>query len=197
MPRYRLGSVVVVAVFAALFMARSAMAADVNDIFNDYQKNGSINACKYSPGDLQRAGGQLPSDVEQYSPSFSDQLNQARGQQCGGGGSGQSVPAGAPVSGGGGGGGGAGGGASPGKVSAPPTPAASKRASLEDVPAPAVSTAAARSGTSAGKPDSLPVLILAIAALVFVVALVARRLSVRRSKKIGGPSRPHPAPSGR
>jgi hypothetical protein len=198
MLRYRLGSVVAIAVLAALLMAQAATAASINDIFNDYQKNGQINACKYSPSDLQRAGSQLPSDVEQYSPSFADQLNAARGQQCGGGGS-QSTSAGGPTSGGGGGGGGsggAGGGASAGKVTKPPAPPVAKPTSLANVPAPAVSTAAASSGTSAGRPDSLIVLLIAAAALVLIGALVARRLGFHPIQKIRGTGPPHPAPSG-
>jgi hypothetical protein len=196
MLRYRLGSVVAIALLAALLMAQAASAANVNDIFNDYQKNGQINACKYSPSDLQRAGSQLPSDVEQYSPSFADQLSAARGQQCGGGS--QSTSAGGPTSGGGAGGGGsggAGGGAGAGKVTKPPAPPAAKpTTSLANVPAPAVSTVAASSGTSAGRPDSLIVLLIAAAALVLVGALVARRLGFHPIQKIRGTGPPGPAP---
>jgi hypothetical protein len=196
MPRYRLGSVVATAVFAALLMAAPAMAASVNDIFNDYQKNGQINACKYSPSDLQRAGSQLPSDVEQYSPSFADQLNAARGRQCGSGGgssSGQSTSVGAPVS---GGGGGAGGGAGAGKVSAPPVPDKPARLTLGSVPAPQVNTAAASSSTSAGRPDSVIVLLIAAAGLVLIGALVARRLGFHPIQKIRGTGPPLPGASG-
>ncbi len=65
-------------VLAVLFVAPA-----VADPYDDYRRDGSVNPCNYSPGELQRSRDALPPDVIQYSPGLADQL--AAGQEgCGG-----------------------------------------------------------------------------------------------------------------
>lgn len=110
---------------------------------DDYRRNGSIDPCKYSDGQLKRGLGNLPPDVEQYAPGLADQLNQGR-QGCGGaapGGTetrqGEAVPGPASVGGSGGGGGSGGAGGAPkAELKAPPTPVVGTRLRLADIAAP-------------------------------------------------------------
>ena len=68
---------------AAVLLAQAATAAAQNPI-DDYRRNGTIDPCKYSDGQLRRGSGNLPPDVEQYAPGLADALNQGR-EGCGGG----------------------------------------------------------------------------------------------------------------
>ena len=68
---------------AAVLLATAATAAAQNPI-DDYRRNGTIDPCKYSDGQLRKGVGNLPPDVEQYAPGLADQLNAGR-QGCGGG----------------------------------------------------------------------------------------------------------------
>jgi hypothetical protein len=58
---------------ASLAIAAPASAQD-NKIFKDFQKNGQINPCNYSKGQLQRGLHDLPPDIQQYAPGLADQL---------------------------------------------------------------------------------------------------------------------------
>ena len=71
----------------AFLLAGTATAAAQNPI-DDYRRNGTIDPCKYSDGQLRRGSGNLPPDVEQYAPGLADALNQGR-EGCGGGRAGQ------------------------------------------------------------------------------------------------------------
>jgi hypothetical protein len=117
------------------------------DPISDYRRNGTINPCKYSDGQLKKGLGNLPPDVEQYAPGLADQLRQGR-EGCGGGGTStpqtQAVPApGNPTSGGGTtatGGGAAAVAARPkAKILDPPAPRASARTRLANISTPPVS----------------------------------------------------------
>jgi hypothetical protein len=70
-------------VFASLAFAPSAFAQ--GELLNDFQGDGQINPCAYSPGQLQNGLNNLPPDVQQYAPGFADQLRAALEAQCGGG----------------------------------------------------------------------------------------------------------------
>lgn len=156
---------------AAVLLAPAAPATAQNPI-DDYRRNGTIDPCKYSDGQLKRGVGNLPPDVEQYAPGLADQLNQGR-EGCGGsapGGTetrqGEAVPA--PAAGGNGGGGGGGAPGTPkAEVKAPPGPVVGTRLRLADISTPAVSS----------KPGQdvpgwvLPLLLVALA-LAVVTAVV-------------------------
>jgi hypothetical protein len=73
---------------AALAALAPAAHASVGSIYGDYTKDGSIDGCNYSPGDLNNAIGSIPTDVAQYDPRFKNALNDALGDNCGGGGGG-------------------------------------------------------------------------------------------------------------
>jgi len=127
---------------AAVLLVPVATATAQNPI-DDYRRNGAIDPCKYSDGQLRRGAGNLPPDVEQYAPGLADQLNQGR-EGCGGsapGGTetrqGEAVP-GPGAAGNGGGGGGSG--EQRAQVKAPPTPVVGTRLRLADFSTPAVSS---------------------------------------------------------
>ncbi|MGI8749343.1 MAG: hypothetical protein ACR2J6_02135 [Thermoleophilaceae bacterium] len=160
----------------ALFVAVAPASANPID---DYRRNGTIDPCKYSDGQLKKGRDNLPPDVEQYAPGLADQLSAGR-EGCGGSSPGgtnprqtQAVPApGAPTNGDGpGGSGGSGGATAAGgaaavggvNVPAPPAPTAAARRRLGDISTPPVS-ARVNDGTPAWVGWLLLVL-LALAAL--------------------------------
>jgi hypothetical protein len=148
------------------------------DPINDYRRNGTINPCRYSDGQLKKGLGNLPPDVEQYAPGLADQLRQGR-EGCGGGSTGtpqtQAVPApGSPTNGSGGTGGGpvgatgAAAAARPkAKILDPPAPKASARTRLANISTPPVSQHFNR-----GAPGWLAPLMLGLLALAALAALV-------------------------
>ena len=144
------------------------------DILNDFRRNGGINPCNYSDGQLRRGLQGLPPDIQQYAPGLADQLAGGR-EGCGGGGGGGGEPAGAaPAASGGGGGGPSGSGpaAAPEvKVPAPPAPAAKARGRLADIATPTVAAGA----TGADTPGWLAPLLacVALAAILFALARFA------------------------
>lgn len=171
---------------AAVLLAPAA-AAEAQNPIDDYRRNGTIDPCKYTDGQLKRGIGNLPPDVEQYAPGLADQLNQGRGG-CGGASPGGTETRQAEVipglaAGGNGGNGGNGGGDAPrAQVKAPPSPVAVDRIRLADISTPAVSA----------KPGQdvpgwvLPLLLLALvaAAVVAVVRLTGADTS-RLTRPLG------------
>jgi hypothetical protein len=71
------------ALLALLVAAPSALAQ--SQLYNDFQADGQINPCAYSPGQLQEGLNSLPPDLQQYAPGFADQLRGGLEAQCGGG----------------------------------------------------------------------------------------------------------------
>jgi hypothetical protein len=73
-----------VAAAATLFAAPAARADSVQNVFQEYQSTGSIDACKHSAGAL---GGGVGNDLEQYATDFVDALRSAQlaHGRCGGG----------------------------------------------------------------------------------------------------------------
>ena len=169
----RLVAAVIAAV--ALFVAVAPVSADPID---DYRRNGTIDPCKYSDGQLRKGRGNLPPDVEQYAPGLADALNQGR-EGCGSGGAPGSsdprqsevVPAPASTgSGGSGGGGPAAPKARKAQVLAPPSPTVDARRRLADISTPAVATQVDQDPPGWIAPLLLG--LLAVAALVALLRLV-------------------------
>jgi len=70
----------------SLSLAPAAMAQqDFRKLADDFRNDGAIDGCDYSEGQLRKADGQTPPDVEQYAPAFSDSLDAARQQRASGG----------------------------------------------------------------------------------------------------------------
>ena len=147
------------------------------DPINDYRRNGTINPCKYSDGQLKQGLGNLPPDVQQYAPGLADQLRQGR-EGCGGGSTGsgttqtQAVPGpGNPTNCGGGGSAGAVGTAAAArpraKILDPPAPKASARTRLADISTPPVSQ-----HFNKGAPGWLAPLMVGLLVLAALFALV-------------------------
>jgi hypothetical protein len=73
MPRRFVTAVVAAGLLAAL----PAPAMAQSKLFQDYRKDGIINPCAYSPGQLQQGLKDLPPDVQQYVPGLGDQLRRS------------------------------------------------------------------------------------------------------------------------
>jgi len=152
---------------AALALVAAAPAQAQNDLYNDFQSDGQIDACAYNPGQLQNGLNSLPPDLQQYAPGFADQLRAGLEAQCGGG----AVPApgeesGVPVPGGAGGGP-----PTTTRVNTPAAPKPSDRPVIGNVPAPGVSAI-----PDGNDPPGwlLPLLALAASLLALLIAAAAR-----------------------
>ena len=69
----------------ALALVAAPSAGAQSDLYNDFQADGQIDACAYSPGQLQNGLDNLPPDLQQYAPGFGDQLRAGLEASCGGG----------------------------------------------------------------------------------------------------------------
>jgi hypothetical protein len=58
----------------ALVAPAAPALAQQNQIYNDFKKNGQVNPCQYSKGQLQKGLKGLPPDIKQYAPGLADQL---------------------------------------------------------------------------------------------------------------------------
>ena len=161
----------ITATLAALAALSAPAPASAQDILNDFRRNGTINPCQYSDGQLRRGLQGLPPDIQQYAPGLADQLSGGReGCGAGGGGGGAQTAEGGPAAAGGAGGGGpAGPAAEPEvKISAPPTPKAKARNRLADIDTPTVTAATGGADT----PGWLAPLLAALALLGILFAVV-------------------------
>ncbi len=69
---------------AGLLLAPAgAQASSFSQLYQDYGSSGSIQACRYSAGDLRSTLGSIPPDVQAYDPGFGDAVNNALGSGCG------------------------------------------------------------------------------------------------------------------
>jgi hypothetical protein len=75
---------VAVAVAIALAFPAAASANDFQDVYREYKRTGTIKPCRFTDRQLASAEKQTPPDVEQYAPSFLDELQTARerGADC-------------------------------------------------------------------------------------------------------------------
>jgi hypothetical protein len=144
----------------------AAVPADAQQIFNDFRRNGTINPCNYSEGQLRQG---LPPDILQYAPGLADQLAAGRAG-CGGGGGGQptaavplpTAPGAPPPS------GPAAAAAIPIKIPAPPAPKAAARTKLANIETPTVPTRIAATEGSDVPGWLLPLLVcLSLVLLLF------------------------------
>jgi hypothetical protein len=137
----------------------AAVPADAQQVFNDFRRNGTINPCNYTDGQLRQGLNGLPPDVQQYAPGLADQLAAGR-EGCGGGG-GQPTAA-VPTP------------AAPGapptaptavpaapkiKIPAPPAPKATVRTKLANIATPTVPAKLATSESSGTPGWLLPLLV--------------------------------------
>jgi hypothetical protein len=71
---------------AALAFGLVALAAPASagfqEVFNDFKDDGTIDACRYTDGEL--AAVQVPPDIEQYAPDFLGALAAARERRASG-----------------------------------------------------------------------------------------------------------------
>ena len=148
----------------------AAVPASAQSVFNDFRRNGTINPCNYTDGQLRQGLQGLPPDIQQYAPGLADQLAAGR-EGCGGGGGGGGQPTAViPVPTGGGRAAPPSAPAAPKiKVPAPPAPKAKARARLADIETPDVTTAVA---TGAKTPDWLLPLLVGLSLGAVLVALV-------------------------
>ena len=78
------------AVAGAMLAIAPSAVADYQAIYQEYQQEGQIDACRHSAGSLDDARRRVPNDVEQYDPDFAAAINRALSERgrCAGGGSG-------------------------------------------------------------------------------------------------------------
>jgi uncharacterized membrane protein YphA (DoxX/SURF4 family) len=62
----------------ALALPATASANDFQNVYREYKRTGTIKPCRFSDKQLANAEKQTPPDVEQYAPSFLDELQNAR-----------------------------------------------------------------------------------------------------------------------
>jgi len=186
----------VLALCAATPAAATAAGA-FDTIFSEYQRTGSIDACKFTPKQLADAKRKVPNDIEQYAPDFSAALEAASEQRAAkrcaktaaAGASGNGAAGGGAAPGGGSGAAGAGGsaagampGAAPpaGAAPAPGTPGAPNVPGQTPSPAgtpkaaPAASDRAIQAAAARGRDDGVPLApLIALGALLLLALLVA------------------------
>ena len=179
------------AAIAAIALLVAVAPASAGPI-DDYRRDGTIDPCKYSDGQLKRGRNNLSPDVEQYAPGLADQLSSGR-EGCGGSSPGsanprrtQVVPAPGASSKGGGGRPGGGSSRPGGGSNGPAAPGAGGRAAQSNIPAPPAPTAAARrrladistppvsARINDGAPDWVKWLLLVLLALAALVAVLLR-----------------------
>jgi hypothetical protein len=158
-------------------LAAAAPAAAQNDLFNDFQGDGQIDPCAYSPGQLQNGLNNLPPDLQQYAPGFGDQLRAGLEAQCGGGGTTVTTPDGETVipvipS--------AGGGGPTAQFPKPPAPKPAARERLGNVAAPPVSIAPVGSDA----PEWITPLVAGILGLLLLALLAALRFSGHTGERL-------------
>jgi hypothetical protein len=78
----RLATMTLTALAALLFPASSG--ADFQTLYNDYRADGVIDGCTFSTADLSSGLTDIPADVREYDPGFSEAINAALEQAAGG-----------------------------------------------------------------------------------------------------------------
>ena len=185
MDRYGVGMVLIrplagAAVALALLLAAPAALAQ-SDLFQDFQGDGQIDPCAYSPDQLQNGLDNLPPDLQQYAPGFADQLRAGLEAQCGGTvapttESDEVVPTAAPPQ----------PPATTTKIPRPPAPKVSATADLlGEVPAPSATSLPAGSNP----PEGLLPLLLVGAMLLLLALVAAMRLSGLGADRVVAPLR--------
>jgi len=171
---------------AAAFVALAAPASanEFQTLYNDFKGDGTIDPCRYSSGQLQQGASQIPPDIEQYAPSFADQLAAARQRQAGGRcGAPGSSPVERAAAAAGKTGSSPSGGRRAGGISKPPAPKHTAGPTLAGVPSPEVSAnAATAAGTDAPAPVWILGGLLALAGLVLVGGLAIRASGLRAER---------------
>jgi hypothetical protein len=81
--RHRHLATFAIAVVALLLVPASA-GADFQTLYNDYRADGFIDGCSYSAADLSAGLNDIPADVREYDPAFSDAINAALEQAAAG-----------------------------------------------------------------------------------------------------------------
>ena len=81
----RLRVFLILSLLAALaLIAPAGAAADFQTLYDDYRSDGVIDGCSYSSGELSAGLSDIPADVREYDPGFSDALNAALEQVAAG-----------------------------------------------------------------------------------------------------------------
>lgn len=186
---------------AALALCAATPAAAVgagafDTIFSEYQRTGSIDACRFTPKQLADAKRKVPNDIEQYAPDFSAALEAASEQRAakrcaktaaaGASGTGAAGGGAAPGGGSGAAGGGSAATAAPGTTTpagatpAPGTPGGPNVPGQTPSPAgtpkaaPAASDRAIQAAAARGRDDRVPLApLIAVGALLLLALLVA------------------------
>jgi hypothetical protein len=71
-------------VIALALLLPASASADFQTLYDDYRTDGVIDGCSYSSNELSSGLGEIPADVREYDPGFSDALNAALEQAAAG-----------------------------------------------------------------------------------------------------------------
>ncbi len=72
----------VAALLAVVLLPAAVAGADpFDDVFADYQKDGTIDPCAHTAAELDEAKRDIPNDIDQYAPEFPGRLDQAIAQR--------------------------------------------------------------------------------------------------------------------
>ncbi len=82
--RLRLLVTLTIATAAAALLAPAIAQADFQTLYDDYRTDGVIDGCAYSASELSSGLTDIPADVREYDPGFSDSINAALEQVAAG-----------------------------------------------------------------------------------------------------------------
>lgn len=73
-----------IAAFAAALLLPAAAQADFQTLYDDYRSDGVIDGCTHSPSELSAGLTDIPADVREYDPGFTEAINAALEQAAAG-----------------------------------------------------------------------------------------------------------------
>lgn len=75
---------ITISAVAALALLPATALADFQTLYDDYRADSVIDGCTYSSGVLTGALGDIPADIREYDPGFTDAINAALEQAAAG-----------------------------------------------------------------------------------------------------------------
>lgn len=147
------------ATVAAPARAAQPPAADFLQLYDEYQRSGAIGGCSYRAADLRAALAEIPADIEAYDPGFADALSAGLEQRAAGCEEALSSPG-------------------------PPAAAAGAVVAADGSPGPAIRRGQQPASAPVRADTSMPVPLIALAALVSLAVLVAAGMEAIRRRRL-------------
>src|SRR5512133_3323623 len=89
----RLRLIATLLVVAAALLLPAIARADFQTLYDDYRTDGVIDGCAYTSSELSGGLNEIPADVREYDPGFTDAINAALEQRAAGCGAGPQAAA--------------------------------------------------------------------------------------------------------